>query len=333
MYKVVITSDAADKSLQPIAEEKLKGFAELVYDPCPSKDEAELVAKCKDADAVLAMMEPFTENVLAQLPKLKMISVLSIGFNWVDTAAAEKYGVAVTNNPTFCTDEVADHTVALALASARRLLQFSEGVQKDLKWDYYAQAGKVFRLSSQVYGLVGFGRIAKMVAERMKGFGCELIAYDPFITQEQADPYGVTMVPLEEVCARANILSLHCPLMPATEKMINREMFDLMAPHAPILINTGRGGLVDEDAFYEALCVGKVGFACIDDFVKQAPDPATDIKRFVDLDNCLITPHVGFYSTDSVVDQSRMAVDHILDFFSGRTDGLPFQNGVHTLAK
>jgi D-3-phosphoglycerate dehydrogenase len=327
MYKVVVTTEFADDQLMSVAKEMLKGKAEVILDPCYGSEDA-LIEKCKDADAVLAVYDPFTDKVYSALPKLKLVSVLSIGFNFIDADAAKKYGIAVCNNPHYCVEEVADHTAALTLALNRKLFEYNKAVKVDKVWSSTAQKGNIKRMCTQTFGLVGFGNIARRVAKRMQGFGCTVIAYDPYIKQDFADQFGVEMVELDEIYKRSDMISLHVPLNPSTEKMINAQAFDKMAAKKPIFVNCGRGGLVDEDALLEAIEKGKISSAGLDVFVSEHPD--LENSPFVSKENVIITPHAAFFSDDSNYEQKTMAVQHIIDFFEGNGDKVPVVNGIRT---
>jgi len=329
MYKVVVTTPFADEQLLSVAKDMLKGKAEVVFDPVHSEED--IIEKCKDADAVIACYDPFTDKVFNALPKLKLVSVISIGFNFIDAVAAKKYNVAVCNNPFYCVEEVADHSAALLLALNRKLMQYNKEVKVDKVWSALTQKGKVKRMCTQTFGLVGFGNIARRLAKRMQGFGCEVIAYDPYIKQDFADQFGVKMVELDEIYKRADMISLHVPLNPETDKMINKAAFDKMAAKKPIFINCGRGGLVDEDALYEAITQGKISAAGIDVLLSEAPDLNGEYARFAELgENVILTPHAAYFSDDSNYEQKVMAVQHIIDFFEGNGDKVPSVNGIRT---
>jgi D-3-phosphoglycerate dehydrogenase len=189
MYKVVVTTEFADEQLISIAKDMLKGKADVVFDPVYSKEE-NIIAKCKDADAVIACYDPFTDKVFKALPKLKLVSVISIGFNFIDAEAAKKYGISVSNNPTYCVEEVANHTLALVMALNRKLFDYNKAVKADNIWNAGSQKGQIKRLNKQTFGLVGFGNIARRVAKRMQATGAKVIAYDPFIKQDFADQFA-----------------------------------------------------------------------------------------------------------------------------------------------
>jgi D-3-phosphoglycerate dehydrogenase len=325
MYKVVITTDIADSEYVAVAREVLKDFAQVEKIVCHSEED--LIANCADADATISIFEPFTEKVFSALSKLKFISVSGVGFNAVDVKAAAKYGVGVCNNPFYCIEEVADHTVALILTLSRKIVDYYNAVKVDKVWQAAAQKGKIRRLSTQIVGLIGFGNIARGVAKRMQGFGCEIIAYDPYISQEVADQYNVKMVELEQLYQQADIVSLHLPLMESTKGMIDAKAFASMAVKKPIFINCSRGGLVDEAALIEALQSEKIRAAGLDALSSEKPNLAECV--FAEMkENVILTPHAAYLSDDSIHEQKITSSRYIKDFLTGNIAKVPIVNGV-----
>ncbi len=325
--KVVVTTNFVDDEFMKVANEVLGDIADVVLDPGATEDE--LIEKCKDADAALAIYDPFTDKVFAALPKLKLVSVISIGFNFIDAEAAKKYGIAVCNNPTYCVNEVADHTAALMLALNRRLLNYNTAIKVNHVWSATAEKGNIKRMNTQTVGLVGFGNIARRVAARMQACGCKVIAYDPYIKQEFADQFNVQLVTLDEIYEQSDMISLHALLNKETEKLINKEAFEKMAAKKPYLVNCGRGGLIDEDALLDALQTGKLMGAGLDVFVSENPDLAA--SPFTKLgDNLIITPHAAFFSDHASYEQKLFACQNLRNFFTGNGDKVPVVNGIRT---
>jgi len=330
MYKVVITTDIADDEYVAIAKKVLKDFAEVEKIVCRSEED--LIEKCADADATISIFEPFTEKVFSALPKLKFISVSGVGYNFIDTKAAAKYGVGVCNNPFYCVEEVADHTASLILTLNRKIVDYYKAVKVDKVWNAAAQKGKIRRLSTQVVGLVGFGNIAKRVAKRMQGFGCEVIAYDPYISQDKAEPYNVKMVELEQIYKLADIISLHLPLMESTKGMIDAHAFSIMAAKKPIFINCSRGGLVDEEAMIGAIKDGKLSGAGLDAINDERPN-LNELAFTGMKENVLLTPHAAFFSDDALYEQKITSTQFIKDFISGNIAKVPVVNGIKECKK
>ena len=321
MKKVVLTFN----SMGGLEEEQevFGNFAEIVKIPC--KTEEDLIANCKDADAVICCYEPFTPKVMDKLPKLKIISCKAIGVNYVDLNAAKEKNIAVTNIPHYCVNEVADHTVTLMLCINRRIVQFHASVQQDKAWKYDL-CPDMTRFSESIVGLLGFGNISRLVAMRLKGFGPRIIAYDPFITQKQADEYGVKLVELDELYQTADYVSCHLPLNKCTEKMLNAEAFAKMKDGV-VLINTSRGGVIDEEALVVALDSGKVGFAGLDVLTDEHPN--MDRSTFCGRNNVILTPHVAFYSLSAVRDAKVQSAENIFYYLNGEYEKCSIVNGVN----
>ena len=279
-------------------------------------DVAALLDACKGVDAILTDYVPFTAEVLAQIGESPMISVAATGFDNVDVSAAARLGVPVAAVGEYCTEEVADHTLALLLALNRRLLDYHHQVQvqHDFRWNVLKG---LRRLSGQTLGLVGFGRIGQAVARRAQGFGLVVVAHDPVVDAAVARERGVRLLPLDELCAGADIISLHCNLGPQSRGMLDRSAFAQMARH-PVLLNVARGGLVDEAALVEALDAGLVRGAGLDVLATDSPDLAR--HPLAGRADVLLTPHVAFYSDTALAELARISAGNISAWLEGRSD-------------
>lgn len=305
-------------------EQKVFGnFAEIVKIPC--RTEEDLIKNCIDADAVICSYEPYTAFVMDNLPNLKIIAVKAIGVDTVDLRAAQQKGIAVTNIPKYCINEVADHTVMLILAINRRLIQFHNSIQKEKLWKYDI-CQDISRLGESTVGLLGFGNIPRLVAERLKGFGSKVIAYDPYVDEKVANEYGVELVDIDMLYNNADYICCHFPHNKDTEKTINKEAFDKMKDGV-VFINTGRGKVVDEKALIDALDKGKVGYAGLDVLEEEYPDMRTSPLN--GRDNVILTPHVAFYSQASVRDAKIHSAENILYYLKGEYDKCSIINGVN----
>ena len=327
MLKVVATAQfgpAAD-AFKKIADEILGDIAKISIIPCDTEEK--IIEACKDADAVIAGLDPYTQKVFASLGKLKMVSGVAIGYNTFDVEAAKKYGVAVSNNPRYCVNEVADHACSLILALTRKLLDYNKEIKVDHVWSAQSQRGKIKRVCVQTLGLMGFGNIARLVAKRMQGFGCEIIAYDPYIKQDFADQFNVKMVSLDELYEKADIISVHALLNAQTEGMIGKEAFEKMSAKKPIFVNCARGGLIDEDALLDAIKTEKISAAGLDVFISEKPDLAA--SPFTKLgDNVIITPHAAYFSDNAQYEMLVFSCENLRNFFTGNGDKVPIVNGI-----
>ena len=326
MYKVIFTTDIADAEFVRLAREILEGFAEVEQRVCKSEDD--LLSKCAKADATISIFEPFTERVFAGLPKLKLVAVSGVGYNFIDARAAAAQGVAVCNNPGYCIEEVADHTAALILALSRKIVDYYLAVKQDKVWAAAAQKGRMHRLSTQTLGLLGFGNIARLTARRMLGFGLPILAYDPYLPDAVFEEMGVTRCrTVDEIYAGADIVSLHLPLTAETERMIDRAAFEKMSVRRPYFINCSRGGLVDEEALVEALRAGRLRGAGLDAISTEHPD----LHRLALADTgpeVILTPHAAYLSEEATRDQKVSTSTFVRDFLSGQADRVPIVNGI-----
>lgn len=301
----------------------LGGIAEIEEIFC--KTEEDLIKNCQDADAVICGYQPFTAKVIESLPKLKLIAFKSIGYNYADLEAARLKGIAVTNIRTYCINEVADHTLALMLSMNRKIPQLNESVKVNKEWKYNLYPD-ITRFSKNVVGLLGFGNIPKLVAKRLRGFEPKIYAYDPFVSQDVADEYGVELVDLERLLRESDYISCHLPLNEKTEKLLNKENFNKMKDGVTI-INTGRGQVIDEEALLEALDSGKVGYAALDVLADEYPN--LEENPLVKRKDVIITPHVAFYSTSSMTDGRVEAAENVLNYFDCKYHKCNIVNGVN----
>lgn len=319
-----------------IADETIvsRSIAESIFDPekyelhfATSKTEEELIANCKDAQALIVTDCDLTKKALDAMPNLEYVSGAIIGFNTIDLEETKRRNIPVSNNPRYCTNEVADHTCALIMTLNRYILELNRDVQVDHKWTrgHSIPGNKIRRLNTQVLGLFGFGAIAKAVAKRMQAFGLTVIAYDPYVSKEAGAALDVEMVEIDELCKRANIISIHMPHMASTDKMINKSLFDKMEQH-PVIINCARGGVIDEDDFVEALKSGQLSGAGLD-VVTDERAPIGE-NPLVGLDHVIITPHAAYYSYDARIEMQELSCKHVVWFYDGETDKLPIVNGV-----
>jgi D-3-phosphoglycerate dehydrogenase len=289
--KVVLT-DYVWESLD-VEKKLLDGLAELV--PLKTKKPEEFISEAQDCDALLnTYAGPITADVMARMPKCRIIARYGIGVDTIDLDAATRAGIIVTNNPTYCIHEVAEHTMALVLACARKVPLYDRLVRSS-RWE--VPPGKpVFRMSGRTLGLVGFGNIARQVAVRANAFGMRILFADPFVAERQFDVPG-EKVELPELLAQSDFVSLHPPLTRETSKMMNGESLSRMKPTA-FLINCARGPVVDTDALVRALDAKTIAGCALD---TTDPEPLPDPHPLRGRDNVIVTPHVAWYSEQSLV--------------------------------
>ena len=302
----------------PIPEEReiLGGINARVVEIEGDSDE-EILAHAADCDALMVVASYVRTPVIRALRKCKVISRLGIGTDKIDVAEATRQGIMVTNIPGFCTNEVADHTMALLLAAARQLNYYQEHMRLGRP---PAQVEEIHRLSTQKLGIVGFGRIGRAVAKRASAFGMQILAHDPFISAAEAAAKGARLVDMDTLLAESDYLCLLCPLTDATRRALTLREFRRMKPTA-VLVNTGRGELIDEDDLVTALRGGVIRYAALDVFgainVFSPEGFPTDHPLF-SVPNVLMTPHVAAYSIESGFEQKTKGAQAVADVLSGR---------------
>jgi D-3-phosphoglycerate dehydrogenase len=289
--KVVITDHAWDAI--EVEKKTLEGVAELVA--LNVKTPQEFAPYIGDCDALLnTYAGPITADVMAQMPKCKIIARYGIGVDTIDLDAATRAGIIVTNNPSYCVEEVAEHAMALLLACARKIALYDRLVRAG-RWEL--PPGKpMFRMAGSMLGLIGFGNISREVASRAVAFGMRVLFYDPFVEEGQF-AVKAKKVELNELLSESDFVSVHPPLMPQTRKMINDERLRQMKPTA-FLINCARGPIIDTDALVRALDAKVIAGCALD---VTDPEPLPNPHPLRDRDNVIITPHAAWYSEQAMV--------------------------------
>jgi D-3-phosphoglycerate dehydrogenase len=251
----------------------------------------EVIAAGGDSDALLVQYAPITAQVMDSLQRVRVIGRYGVGYDMIDVPAATERGILVVTVPDYCTDEVADHTVALVLACARHLVAAHQQVAGG-GWSAAQVMPGVQRLSDQTLGIVGLGRIGSAVARRAQGFGLRVLAHDPLLDDVQMRVLGAQPRPLPAVLAESDYVTLHAPLSASTRHLIGADQLAAMKPTA-YLINTARGGLVDQAALVAALEQGRLAGAGLDVLEQEPPPAESPLRR---LPGVVLSPHAAFYS-------------------------------------
>lgn len=287
MFKVMLT-DSVFHDFAIEEEEVRKIDATLTM--ASYQDEAGMIAAVKEADGLLNHFAPMTRQVMAQLPKCRVISRCGVGYDNVDVAAATELGILVAHVRDYCIEEASTHTVSLMLACARRLFPIDRSVRAG-RWDH--AAGRPMRnLPTQTVGLVGVGKIGSATAAKARAFGLKVLAFDPF-----AKPMpDVELVSFEALLERSDYVCIHAALTDQTRGLFSDEAFGRMKPTA-YLINGARGAIVDEAALHRALSGRRIAGAAVDTLAKEPPDPDNPLFK---LDNFIVTSHVSWYSEESI---------------------------------
>ena len=283
-----------------------------VYDRTKSD---ETVARAADAEIVLTNKVILNSEVIAQLPRLKYIGVLATGYNVVDIKAAHDRGIIVTNVPAYSTESVAQMVFAHLLTVTNRTEHYA--IQnRDGRWssnpDFCYWDFPHMELADKTFGVVGLGNIGLRVAQIAHAFGMKVKAVTSKV--QSTLPVGIEKVSLEELLATADVLSLHCPLTDSTRHMINAATLQQMKPSA-ILINTGRGPLVDDQAVADALAKGAIAAYCADVVTEEPPRPDNPLLQ---QPNAFITPHIAWASMEARVRLLKVAIDNVRSFLNGQ---------------
>ena len=284
--------------------------AELVV--APDGDESTLMELAPGCAGIMTCWAQTTKNVIEQaLPDLKVIARYGIGLDNIDIQFATANGIPVGYVPTYCVDEVAEHTLGYILALARKLSLFNRRTLEGV-WDLN-EGRPIRRVKGKRLGIMGFGNIGREVGTRGAAIGMEICVYDPILTSEQAEAAGVTLLSMDELLESADFLCLHVPLSEATDGMMGAEQFKRMKPTA-FLINTARGGLIDEEALADALEQGEIAGAGLD-VRREEPPPAGD--RLLSMEQALHSPHAAFYSLESLEELQRLTALEVRQVLEG----------------
>ena len=284
--------------------------ADVIVSPCKGNAAAVLDAT-QYASAVLVRESPVGAEAIAAMQCCEVIVRYGIGVDNVDMQAARARRIHVANVPDYGIEEVSDQAVAMLLAIARRIVPRDAAVRRGA-WNVSRQE-KMYRIAGRVLGLVGYGRIARKVEQKMRGFGVtRVLAFDPFVRPEDA-PSDVEFVALDRLCAESDYVSVHSPLTPQTRGMLDARTLGLMQP-TTILVNTARGGLLDETALMTMLREGRLFGAGLDVFETEPPLPGSAV---LSCPNLIVSDHTAWYSEASVAELQEKAANEVLRVFQG----------------
>lgn len=304
-YNVLISDPLSEDGIYPLRQ--AEGF-NIVMDTDNSPEQ--LLDKINQYDALVVRSQTqVTRELIEHAENLKIIARAGVGVDNIDLDAATEHGIIVVNAPDGNTNSAAEHTMAMLMALARKIPQAFNSL-KNQKWDRKSFIG--VEVKNKTLGVIGFGRIGAEVAARAKGQRMSVIAYDPFLTEEKAKKSGVTAGTIDEVIQAADFITVHTPLMKETRHLLNKEAFEKMKDGVQI-INCARGGIIDEDALYDAIIYKKVAGAALDVFETE---PFVDHKLLT-LPEVIATPHLGASTIEA---QESVAIDvskDIVNFLTG----------------
>jgi D-3-phosphoglycerate dehydrogenase len=316
MEHTVVLSD--QKTVDPRTQSEILEAADVGVEVLEGKTEEAVIEAVRDADGMIVdSVTPVTARVLASSETLSVVGRAGIGVDNVDLEAAAEEGITVVHVPDYCLDEVSTHALSLLLACVRNVPLHDRRVKAGT-WDW--QEGRpLHRMRGRTLGLAGFGGIARRLAAKVRTLGLDVIAYDPNVKATEMDHFDVEKVGFEELLDRLDYLSVHVPLFDGSEGMFSTEEFGRMSDDA-IVVNTGRGGVVDGEALLGALEAGEIGRAGLDVLESEPPNPDDPLLAREDV---VVTPHTAWYSEESRWDLSRSVASDVAAVIRGEEPANP----------
>jgi len=308
--KILVTPTSFKPAKGGPALALLRSFSEdLIFNPHERPlTEDELIPLLSGCKGFIAGLDSITRKVIENAPDLKVISRYGVGVDKVDLKAAKEKGVVVCNTPATNSNAVADLTFGLLLGIARKI-PLLDRKTKEGQWP----RSTGFELLGKTMGILGLGAVGKAVAKRAAGFSMKIMAYDPFMNMEYAKANGITVASLEEVVRNADVVSLHLPLFDETRHIISADVMKTMKKGA-VIINTARGGLIDEKAGLEFLASGHLAGLGLDAFETEPPGPSPLFA----FDNVVVTPHTGAHTAEATAAMADISVNNLIDVLSGK---------------
>lgn len=310
----IVVLDGYTENPGDLSWDSLGNLGELtVYDRTSLTDEAEIIARIGDAEIVITNKTPISRRIFDACPGIKYISVLATGYNVIDTACAREKGICVSNVPVYGARSVSQFAIALLLEVCHHIGEHSRAVHAG-QWsscqDYCFWNYPLVELEGKTMGIIGYGRIGRAVGRIAAAMGMRVIAYGPHPWTEGDAPY----TPLQELLEKSDVVSLHCPMTPETERLINRDTIAMMKDGA-ILINNSRGQLLAEQDVAEALASGKLAALGVD-VAEAEPIPAN--SPLLGAKNCIITPHISWAALETRRRLLEIAVENLRSFLAGK---------------
>ncbi len=307
--KVILVTDYTWSSTAPEAQVLAEVGGTLLL--ARTGTEQELLGLVPQADAILTCFAKVPASVIRAGTKLQVVGRYGIGVDNIDVAEATRLGIPVTNVPAYCLDEVAEHALALLLACARKVVSYHNAVRAG---NWSLKTGMpMYRVRGQVLGVLGFGKIGQTLATKAQAFGLTIIAHDTFVKPEVFPQYAAEPVSLDELFARSDFISIHTPLTPETRGLVNAARLRQMKPTAYV-INTARGPVIDQQALLQALHDHWIAGAALDVF---DPETLPADHPLLAEPGLIATPHVAFYSEESVLELEIKAARNVAAILSG----------------
>jgi D-3-phosphoglycerate dehydrogenase / 2-oxoglutarate reductase len=317
MHTVVHAFDDADLSV----EEEIFNGHDIKLIPSHGLESPASREIIRDADVLMVTLQKVTAEVLDAMPHCKFISRLGVGLDSIDLAAATKRKIWVANVPDYGVDEVSLHAISLMLSQLRSIPRLVANTQQGV-WDSSVMR-PIHRFSGQTLGILGFGRIGRSLAQKASGFGLKILAYDPYLDAAAIQAAGAQSADLDTILSESDFISLHLPLTDETQHLINAKTLATMKPTAYI-VNTARGGLIDETALLVAVQGGRLRGAALD--VLSAEPPPKDnaiLQALLKEERILVTPHVAWYSEEAMIDMHRRGSEDVVRVLRGEKPRTP----------
>jgi len=313
--KVVFFTNIDAELRQVVADKALPGM-DVVTAPADMDDD-EKIDLVRDADFIMLFPGKISDKVLQAAPKCKLIQLLSAGYDEMNLPLAEDLGIAVANNGGANRVAVAEHTIMLMLATHRRMMWYANNVKAGRWKKEQDRKIDVFELEGKTLGIIGMGNIGRQVARRAAAFDLELQYYDKYhpLTPTKEDALGLRAVPVDELLKTSDVVTLHVPLTKETYCMIGESEFSLMKPSS-VIINTSRGGVINEAALAQALAAGTIAAAGMDVMEHEPPDPNDPLLK---LDNLIITPHTAGPTLESIPKRAANSFENIQRVWNGES--------------
>ncbi len=314
-YLVVVTDDRYGKYKEEESVLQAIG-ARLQVMNCSSVEEVREATK--SADGVIVNLAPIDCEVIENMDKCKVISRYGVGYDNVDVQAATEKGIYVANVPDYCAEDVSDHALALFLSAARSIPATDRAVRQG-QWNV-SQKSPLYRTEGKVFGLVGYGMIARVVHRKLGGFNLKkVLVFDPFVDAEVIHKAGGQKVELEQLCRESDYISVHAPLNESTRGILGREQFAIMKPGV-LLINVARGPVVDEKALLEALSDRVIAGAALDVYETEPLPKEHPLRK---KENVVLTDHGGWYTIESMAELKTKAAQNVASVLTGKAPPYP----------
>jgi D-3-phosphoglycerate dehydrogenase len=277
-----------------------------------STDPGDIAAGVRDADAVIVNLEPVPRSTIEGMRRCKIICRYGVGYDNVDIAAATECGIWVARVPDYGIEDVSDHALGLFLACVRKIPYTDRGI-RDGGWGFRRNRPS-YRIRGKTFGLLGYGAIARALHRKLSGLGlARVLAHDPYVDAAEMRAAGAEPAGVDELLAASDYVSIHAPLTPETRGMIDQARLAAMKPTA-IIVNTARGGIIDESALADALRAGRIGYAALDVFETE---PLAADSPLRELDTVILTDHHAYYTEESVVELKTKAAQRVRTVLEG----------------